>query len=364
MFVKVCHLTSVHQYNDIRIFVKECKSLAKAGFDVHLVAPNAPDEVIDGVQLHGVTIESNSRLKRMTKTTDRVYKKALEIEADLYHFHDPELIPIGLKLKKYGKKVIYDIHEDVPRAILSKYWISSAIRKPIASIFEIYENFCAKKFDCLLTATPYIKKRFERINSNTVNINNFPLLNELMDSDLQKSTKKNNSVCYVGGIGILRGVSQLLDSADLVDGTIDFAGPISSKEVNLRMHTKKNVNYLGILNRNEVKNLLSNSVAGIVTFLPEPNHINSQPNKMFEYMSAGIPVICSDFPLWREIIVKNDCGICVNPENPTEIANAINFLLNNPEEVERMGTNGRKAVETEYNWETESKKLISVYKSL
>jgi glycosyltransferase involved in cell wall biosynthesis len=157
-------------------------------------------------------------------------------------------------------------------------------------------------------------------------------------------------------------VNEVLEAAKIVNGNIEFAGPIVNPYIKEKMNKLHNVHYLGILNRDEVRNLFSRSRAGLVTFLPEPNHINAQPNKMFEYMSASLPVICSDFPLWRELIEKNKCGICVNPKDPKAIAEAINFLLENPEESQRMGENGRRAVEEKYNWETESNKLIQVYK--
>jgi glycosyltransferase involved in cell wall biosynthesis len=361
--MKICHLTSVHDHDDIRIFLKECRSLAEAGYEVHYVVPGAVEGVVDGVYLHGVTKGDGNRFMRMTKTVDIVYKKGLEIDAEIYHFHDPELIPIGLKLKKRGKKVIYDIHEDVPRAILSKHWISLPIRKQTAIVFEAFENYSSKKFDFLTTATPFITKRFKRVNNNTVTINNYPLLNELMEVDTETPERKSNSVCYVGVIGALRGAHYVIEAANSINGTIEFAGPLSSAEIEDHMNSIKNVNYLGTISRKEVKDLLSKSVAGLVTFLPEPNAIDSQPNKMFEYMSAGIPVICSDFPLWREIVEKNNCGICVNPENPKAIAEAINFLFENQDKAEEMGRNGRKVVETELNWEAESSKLLDIYKS-
>ncbi|MED4979322.1 glycosyltransferase family 4 protein [Geobacillus stearothermophilus] len=362
--MKICHLTSVHPHTDTRIFIKECRSLAMAGYEVHLVAPGAPDSFVDGVNIHGVKKETGSRLKRMTKTVNRVYEKGLEIDADVYHFHDPELIPIGIKLKRKGKKVIYDIHEDVPRAIMSKHWINPIIRKFVSLSFEMFENNMAKRFDFLVTATPFITERFKSINPNTININNYPLLNELIDEQTKKNVNKNNSVCYVGCISDIRGINEVLEASKMVNGDIVFAGPVTHDYLKEKMNKLSNVYYLGVLNRSEVRDLFSRSRAGLVTFLPEPNHINAQPNKMFEYMSAGLPVICSDFPLWREIIEKNKCGICVNPRDPKEMAEAINFLLENPEEAQKMGENGRRAVEEKYNWETESNKLIQIYNNL
>lgn len=362
--MKICHITSVHSPFDIRIFIKECSSLEQTGFEVHYIVPGIEDTVVKGIRIHGIKKEEGNRLLRMTKTVQSVYKRALEIDADVYHFHDSELIPTGLKLKNKGKVVIYDIHEDLPRALLSKKWINTLVRKPLSNILEVYENSSAKKFDYLITATPFITKRFIPINSNTVNINNYPLLKELQSTSEKKNRFKRKQVCYIGGLGPIRGSNQLLEATNTINGTLHIAGPISSKELEDRLNDHKSIKYLGILNREEIKNLLSTSMAGVVTFLPEPNHVNAQPNKMFEYMSAGIPVICSDFPLWRSIIERHDCGICVDPDNPEAISLAINYLFENPDIAERMGENGRRAVEQEYNWERESYKLISTYQKI
>lgn len=361
--MKVCHLTSVHKHNDIRIFVKECSSLAKGGFEVYLTVPEAPHEKKNNISFVNVEKAKDNRFKRMIQTTKEVYKKALQVDADIYHFHDPELIPIGLKLKKRGKMVIYDIHEDVPRAIESKYWIKPFLRKTISKVFEMYENKAAKKFDALVTATPFICERFKKINANTYNINNYPLLDELVSvNNLTISTKEY--VGYVGGLSNIRGINEIVDAAKDTLCKISFAGSISDDNLKMKVTSAQNIEYHGVLNREEVRDFLAKCKAGLVTFLPEPNHINAQPNKMFEYMSAGIPVISSNFKLWKDIIESNKCGICVDPTKPNEIAEAINWIHSNPEEATEMGRNGRLAVEQKYNWQAEEKKLINLYEML
>ena len=362
---KICHLTSVHPKTDTRILYKECKTLVDAGYDVTLIVQNDKDEVIDGVKIIGIEIPKN-RKERMTRTVHRVYQQALECNADIYHFHDPELIPISLKLKRKGEKIIYDVHEDVPRQILSKQWIPSPLRKIISWMIERIENYAAKRFDYIVTATPYIRDRFLRINNSTIDINNFPLLSELHISNTDWNSKEK-LVCYIGGIGRVRGIQEMVHAIGLTPYTMLLAGNFESsaeREIATQKDGWRQVMELGHINRTEVKEVLSRSMAGLVLFHPEPNHINAQPNKMFEYMSAGIPVIASNFPLWKEIIEGNNCGICVDPLNINEIANAINWIMDNPEQAKRMGENGRKAVETKYNWEKEGKKLLKVYEEL
>ncbi len=365
--IKVCHLTSAHPDGDIRIFLKECVSLAKAGFDTYLVVPNSTTRIDKGVNI--VSFESNytTRKERMTKTVNEVFEKALEIDADIYHFHDPELLRIAKKLLKLNKKVIYDVHEDLPKQILGKYWINKSLRKSMSLAFKFYENRIAKKLSGIITATPFIGERFEKINENTVTINNFPFMDEL-NSSVIKTTEDQSYVCYVGGISKIRGISELIAAMNLCKNTkLLLAGPVSPDSYIDELKTIegwKNVEYLGKVDRIEVAKVLNKSNAGIVTFHPLPNHIDAQPNKMFEYMSANLPVIGSHFPMWKNIIEKNNCGICVDPLIPQEIANAIELLSSNKELVEEFGLNGRASVEKVFNWNIEENKLIDFYNKL
>ncbi len=360
---KICHLTSVHPRYDTRIFFKECKTLSDAGFDVNLiVADGKGDEVVDKINIYDVGKPIN-RKERMLKTTKKVFEKSLEVNADIYHFHDPELIPIGLKLKKLGKKVIYDVHEDVPRDILSKEYLNKFSRPILSNIFEVYENYAAKKFDYIITATPYIRDRFKKLNPNTIDINNFPLLNEFYSLDLKNN--KENAVCYVGGITKIRGIVELIKSLEYVDTTLHLAGEFESEELKKEVENLngwKKVEYYGFVNREKIKEILSICKIGIVTLFPIKNYLDALPVKLFEYMSASLPVIASNFPLWKEIVEKNKCGICVDPKKPEEIAKAIGYLITHPDEAKKMGENGRKAVLEKYNWEKESEKLLEVYK--
>jgi glycosyltransferase involved in cell wall biosynthesis len=366
LILKVVHLTSVHPRYDTRIFIKICKSLVLNGYNVSLVvADGKGDEVKDGVSIFDVDATTGGRLSRMTKTTLRVFEKAKELDGDIYHVHDPELIPTGLRLKKLGKKVIFDAHEDLPKQILSKPYLNKVSKRILTKIFAWYEYWSLPKFDYLIAATPFIRDKLLKINPNTVDINNFPLLNEL---GILSWTHKENAVAYIGGISEIRGIKEVISSLSFTQNMrLNLAGSFSENifEEKIKQHENwSKVNKLGFLSRQQVSEVLGKSHAGIVTFLPEPNHINAQPNKMFEYMSAGLPVIASNFLLWREIIEGNQCGICVDPRNPKAIGDAMQYLFDNPQKAEQMGKNGRKAVEQKYNWSMEEKKLLTLYKNL
>lgn len=365
--MKIAHLTSAHPRFDTRIFLKQCRSLAAAGHEVSLVvADGLGDEQRDGVRILDAG-KPRGRLHRMIGATRRVLKRALALDADLYQFHDPELLPAGLALKRRGKRVVFDAHEDLPRQILSKAYLNPAVRRSIAAAMAAFERFACRRFDTVIAATPTIRDKFARMGASAVDINNFPLPGEL-EANIPWSEKRTE-VCYVGGISAVRGIAEMVAAMALTKAgaRLNLGGKFSEADVKTRVEKMPGwaqVNELGFLSREEVRAVLGRSLAGIVTFLPEPNHIESQPNKMFEYMSAGLPVIGSDFPLWREIIEGNECGLCVDPLDPTKIAAAIDRLVRSPGEARRMGENGRRAVAERYNWSAEEKKLLALYENL
>ncbi|MBA2877228.1 glycosyltransferase involved in cell wall biosynthesis [Anoxybacillus kamchatkensis] len=371
--MRVCHLTSVHPAEDIRIFVKECQSLVSAGHEVILVVANESPRVINGVKIVGVHAPAKNRLMRMLKATYEVYKQALKEDAEVYHFHDPELIPIGLLLKGKGKKVVYDVHEDVPEQVLSKQWIPSLLRKPISFLVKAVEKFASKRFDAIVTATPTINERFKTYNERSITVHNYPILNELIDPNLDISKKQfeKPSIVYIGGITELRGIREMVQAIETINKDqhvqLHLAGKFSPPELEIKMRKLpawQYVNYLGWLNRQQIKQCLSDATLGLVLLHPEPRYVVSYPIKLFEYMSAGIPVVASNFPLWKEIVESSGCGKCVDPLNVDEISETIRWFLNHPEKAKEMGMNGRKAIEEKYNWESESSVLIRLYDEL
>jgi glycosyltransferase involved in cell wall biosynthesis len=364
---RIAHLTSVHARNDTRIFIKQCRTLAAHGYDVTLVvADGKGPERKDGVAIVDVGLLPG-RLNRMFNTTRRMFDQAVALDADIYQLHDPELIPAGLRLKRLGKTVIFDSHEATHRQLLSKPYLDPVSRRVLSAAFWLFERYACARFDGIIAATPFIRDMFLKINPVTVDVNNFPLIGEL--DGAMPGTAKQDQVCYVGGIGAIRGIREVVQAGAMLQSParLNLVGRFSEPrvEAEVRAHPGwARVNDLGFLDRAGVRDVMARSVAGVVTFLPLPNHLDSHPTKMFEYMSSGIPVIASDFPLWREIIEGNQCGMCVDPRDPQAIGAAIDYLVSHPDVARSMGENGRKAVLQKYNWDVQAARLTEFYGAL
>lgn len=371
MRIKVCHFTTGHETHDARIFQKQCRTLASADYDVHIVAPFGITEIRDGVSIWSIGAENYGRFQRMLFVSKKVYKKALSIDADIYHFHDPELIPLGLKLKKLGKKVIYDSHEDTPADILNKLWIPTFLRSLVSKMYKLYEESSARKFDAIVSVTPHYVDRFKKVNSNSHLVTNYPILDDLPPIKRILHEGINKNIMFVGRICDESMQRNIVEAVNGIDGVRYIcAGPAHEDY----LHELSNIRgwerceYRGPIAFSDANEFVSQGVAGlqITDYIPNFGYnIGSLGNtKMFTYMIAGLPVICTDMLLWKEIMDKNQCGLCVNPHNIGEIRKAIEYIRDNPEKARKMGENGRKAVLEMYNWSTQVPNLLSLYNSI
>lgn len=363
---KICHITSVHGAEDVRIFFKECVSLARAGYDVYLVQRGESYEK-EGVHLIGFGRPFSHRLGRMIFTARRAYQTALAVDADIYHFHDPELLPYGMKLKKRGKKVIFDSHEDTLESIWEKKWIPSPLRKAVYLWFKGQQEKICQQIDAVIAVTPHMVDFFHRLNPQTVQISNFPIL----DSPPAPPDISSKTLVFAGGISsqwnhhnIIKALERLPDCRYRLCGSagVDYLQELQA------LPAWKQVEYLGRILHEEVPVLLSKSAIGmaVLSYCRNSDWKNGTMGntKIFEEMMAGLPVVCTDFMLWREFVERWHCGICVPPEDPNAIAEAIQYLLDHPEEAQQMGENGRKAVKEEFNWGVEEGKLLALYETI
>ena len=376
--LKIIHLTSAHPRNDTRVFVKMCSSLANQGHDVSLiVADGLGDEIKSGVKIFDVGVAKN-RFYRIFFTTLKVYKMAIKQNVEVYHFHDPELLLISWLLKLFSRsEIIYDVHENIKKDILGKVWLPLYSRKIIAFLFVLIEKLALKFIDYIIIAEDSYVENYKNRN-NVVPVRNYPIIGLRNKNITIKKIKDDPqlNILYVGGVTKIRGAIELIKSLNflLLAGykniKLKLIGPISINfknelfELINKYKLNSYVSIPGVISHEKVYDELERAHIGLSILHPDPNFVESIPTKLYEYMSVGIPVIASNFPLWRDIVEGNNCGICVDPMNPYQIAEAMTFLKENPKEAKTMGDNGRKAVLEKYNWKSEEKKLIDLYNTL
>lgn len=360
---KIVHLTTVHRPFDVRIFHKECRSLAQAGYEVVLIAPHERPEAVNGIRIHAIPKPANRR-ERVQKTMWQAYRAAIAENGDLYHFHDPELIPVGVLLKARGKKVIYDIHEDVPAQILGKSYIRFRwLRRLLSQMANLVEKTAALSFDGLVIANPLRVKRFPARKS--IVIANLPVLDWIDKTPpVETAPSPPPALIYEGGLMRIRGICELLEVMPRLQhqAHLWLVGPWESEEFRKTCESMpwwKHVHYLGYVHPEQVYAHLKRADVGLVTIYPQENYLHNLPVKAFEYMACSLPMVMSDFPYWREVF--EDAALFVDPEDPDAIADAVRFLLDHPAEARQMGDAGRKLVEEKYSWETESRKLLAFY---
>jgi glycosyltransferase involved in cell wall biosynthesis len=372
---KVCLITTVHQAFDIRIFHKQAQSLSKAGYAVSLIATYNKEEIVDGVRIIPIPKATN-RFKRIFGSTLTALKLALKQDADIYHFHDPELYLLEVFIKILKRKpVIHDAHEHYSKDILAKEWIPEKYRKLYLFVFEAIEKFSLNFIDAVVYVVPDIKNRYSNFKGEFLEIRNYPKL-ELFNCELNQNERNHKKVIFIGGLTPVRGITELVAAFSCVkqkipDAKLDLLGPISVKYkqklqtiINER-DLNENITFYGQIPVNKLNYYVSKASIGIVPYLPiTENNVIGLPNKIFEYMSCGCAVVCSNFPLYKEIVEDNKCGFTIDPTNPEEIAEKIIYLIQNPDKAREFGENGYKAVEEKYNWENEAQKFLDLYKSL
>lgn len=373
---KVCILTTVHPPFDTRIFHKQAKTLVQAGYDVTLIAQHDTDEVVGGIKIIALPRPRN-RFARIFGLTWRAYRLAVRERADVYHFHDPELLPVGVVLRLLTqKRVIYDVHEHYPNAIMSKDWLPLVVRRLVKIAFVFIEPLLVSRLNAVVYTTPLVGKRYARFKVKSVRVENYPLLEMFEGVHLADLEKREKRLVYLGGLTRIRGILELIEGFSLLQERCpdldlcligrpdpDFFGQEIERHCE-RLGVAEKVRVIPPVPYGSIKDYLARCFIGIVTYLPYPNHTSCLPNKLFEYMACGLPVIASDFPLYREVIEGANCGKLVDPTKPVEIARAIEETLEDPKGWCEMSRNGYQAFRTKYNWTNETERLLAVYEEL
>jgi len=371
--VSVCHISTVHPHTDVRIFHRECCSLVKAGYEVHLVIPCGESCIKEGVHFHSIRRVRNRFLRMLIMPWAAMWI-ALKTQSSIYHYHDPELLFMGFMLKWiFCKKVVFDIHEAVVRSLTSKSYLPQFTRKPMSLCYQFLERIFITG-QALVIAN---KNSEQDYTKKTYLVQNYPLLDEETIRFAEARTKMPEVplFVYVGVVAKVRGAEVSIDlAAKLVEREHDFRmqiiGQYSAvygnklklkiKELNLQ-----NVVQLpGHMNWFEAMKLVSNASIGMCLLLPTPNYTTCLATKIIEYMMCGTPVLCSKYDHWKPYVEGEGTGMMVDPTNIDEVADVSEKMLSDPDELVVMGRRGVAAVRNKYNWESEFKTLLKCYDDL
>jgi glycosyltransferase involved in cell wall biosynthesis len=360
---RICHISTVHPLFDDRIFYKECITLSKNNYEVFLVISHLKNERLNDVNIIALPFCSK-RMVRFFRNSWIAFYKALLIKPDVIHFHDPELIGIGILFRFLGKKVVYDVHEDVAKQILYKNWIGFVwIRYLVSSAAKFIESISSYLFSKIIVVTEDIKKNFP--SSKTVLVRNFPIISLIRKAHPTDKFKKRKVVFYAGNLSEVRGIKELIDAISFVNADLWLLGDWENIEYENLCKTSKGWEqtfFFGKKKLEEVYEYLKLADIGIALLYPIKNYLTSLPVKAFEYMTLGIPMIISDFPFWKETF--SGCAVFANPHSIDEVVEKLNLLLSDKQIYKELSANAIQKVEDSYSWEHESLKLISLYKDI
>ncbi len=373
--MKVCVFTTVHRPFDVRVFHKQACSLAKGGHEVTLLAhADFEREERFGVLVKGVKRPSN-RFFRLLNVF-RFASLCLKEKADVYHFHDFELLPVGVFLKWITRKrVIYDCHENFPEAVYERVWYPNWLKPLLSRFIAFIEPAMAKKLDAVVCVVPDQQKRFDDKGCKTIMVRNLPKLDQF-DKALAKNLPRQNRLIYLGGLTIVRGARVLVDMmAELhkthPDVKLLLLGPFNEPHVETETKAyiqEKNldsvIEHINFVPHEEVPEYLAQSKIGLIPWQKNQQMLRMIfPNKVFEYMACALPVIASNLPSLVRIFGESQSGLVVGSDDIKAYAQAAASLLDDPARLIEMGEQGRAYCKSTYNWELDAATLLSLYES-
>ncbi|WP_165939726.1 glycosyltransferase family 4 protein [Saccharopolyspora aridisoli] len=366
---RVVHISTAHPWEDNRILQRECRALSQSGYRVELIAGTEVEREVYGVHIHPVPPE-RGRFRRITRGVPRALLIARGRRADVYHLHDPELIPLAPLLRRSGASVIFDAHEDLPNQVLDKHYLPRPTRKAAAAFAKALYWFAGYSCHQVIAATNTVANRFP--SHRTTVVRNYPQLRQDVEGEYADTTAnglRRNLLVYVGEISVDRGIYEMLAAMKYMPESwrLTLAGPVHPPTLldSLRREAAwGRVDYYGHVSPGEARNLVARSRIGIVVLHPTRAYVDALPTKLLEYMAEGIPVVASDFPYWRGIVEEESCGLLVDPLDPKVIGEAMSGLAAEQARAEEMGANGRRAIVEEFNWGREKIRLLTMYRSL
>jgi glycosyltransferase involved in cell wall biosynthesis len=369
--MRVCHVISGYFRNDARVFLRQCLSLKRAGYEVSIVTNDGePDEILEGIAIVSCRLRW-PRWKVLAAAKHQFMDEVVRADADVYQLHSPELLPLVKPLKRLRKAVVYDAHEDLPRHMLEKEWVPSLFRRPLGFAAEQYFSRVLKQVDEVVTPHSHVVDHLQRTVGRGTLVANFPLVQDPPSVTEAAFAARPATICYTGTVYAYSNQEATLDALSGLPGVrYRVAGQIGEAhwQALKQFPAAGQMEFLGRVGQAELRALYTSCVAGLAIYDYKLNlgyKLGSYgTNKVFEYMEAGLPLICTDYTLWQDIVDRYECGVCVSPGSVEEIRAAIAYVVSDRARAFRMGQNGRRAVLEEFNWTSEERKYLAVFQRI
>lgn len=365
---KVIHVTTAHPRDDVRIKVKFANCWAALGPAELIVCDGLPDETVDGVLIQGLT-KRGSRLARMMRAPfDCLRLLRRKNDRCVVHLHDPELLLVALFMRWAGYKVVFDLHEDLIDQVISKPYLKPHVAKAIYLATRVIYPLLLRTANARIAATSAISDHYSRLlGSHIPVVYNYVMRSETRDPGSYAPATK--TLVYSGAINEIRGIWRMLAIGEaLPEGwRLVLCGRFRTEALREKCEKHpgwKNIDYRGHVTRSEVRQIYAEAACGLVLFDKQPNHMESLPNKMFEYMGNALPCVSTDIPRWQDLVEGNEVGICVPSEDDMEMLQRISTYLADPEQRARHAENGARLVQEKFSWEPEFEKYADFIRAL
>jgi len=362
---RVCHITLKRSANDRRVFHKECQSLAEAGFIVSLITASGDNETQNGIDKYAIPVPKKYPFSAWF-TQRLLFRKAMQINAQIYHIHEYELLGLALKLKSYGKRVIYGCHTDIYSSKLSNYkaleWFSQFSARQCAK----KELDIASKLDGIVVSSPYLKNRFLGVHSDLVEVADYPRQEDFLE-EIKSNEHTEKAWKITGNLDKRRSAVELIQVLSETQHSVQVFGKIFGKNLRNKLSKMSGWSHLqevegqGLENR---KTFLKDGVGALHLWKNTPAHQVAYPAAFFEYLAMGLPVIFRSQTYLDKLNQTYKFGISIKECDKDSIRNAMAQLNANKQEALQMGKNARKAFEDDLNWTKENKKYLILYRKV
>lgn len=369
---KICQFSIVHAQTDSRVFARECKSLAK-DFDVTLIAVGEKEGLLDGVNMIPLPRFSNPIL-RMLVGGPLIYQKALQQDAGVYHFHDPELIPYGILLSFTGARVFYDMHENTMGDIAYRGWIPKWMRNAIAKIYKNILSYGNLHFHTIAV----VEKDEMAYNSGLrpghfTKVLNYAPLHELIPFRIENRWEQTEARLIYAGLledhyyhfsKILEAIYLLQKEGIIVQ--LDVAGKLDQNQFESYTRLdywdkiKSNLVFHGYIPQQQFFELSRKARIGLCLKNQPDKLTYSHERKLFEYIGLGLPSLFCDNAIYRALNEELEIGISCSLDDPRSISEGIKGLLADKSGYERFVSNCLNQAHQKFNWESQYEKLKSL----